>query len=312
MLKLVLRRLGWSIPLLAMVTCLTFLLNAAAPGDAAHAVMGGLGTEEQYQAKRHELGLDQPLAVQYWHWVSRAVRGDLGASLFNGESVVAQLNGRIGVTVSLLAGLFVVCVVGGVSLGVGSALKGGLLGGAIDVLSMGGLIFPSYWVALVLMVVFAVNLQLFPATGYTRFVDSPTLWTWSLVLPVFALSLHGVTALAKQTRDAMSDVMGRDFIRGLRASGVPEWIVIFKHALRNAAIPTVTVLGVIISGALMGAVFVEKTFVLPGLGSLAADAAQEKDMPVLQGVAVYFTLITILVNLLVDVSYGLLNPKVRV
>ena len=311
MLQLVWRRLALSVPLLFVVTFLTFLLNSLAPGDLARTMMQGEGTEAQYLALRVELGLDRPLVVQYGHWLGKALQGDLGVSFFTKESVVSLLNGRIGVTLSIMLGVLIVVVCVGLSLGVMSALKGGWVGRTIDTLSLVGLVFPSFWVALVFISIFAVWLRWLPATGYIPFWQDPRMWLASLVLPVFSVALSSITSVAKQTRDAMSDVMGRDFIRSLRASGNPERAVIWKHALRNAALPVVTVLGLVMVGAVSGTVFVERVFVLPGLGSLAVNAALQNDIVLLQGATLYFTLMTIAINLLVDLSYGWLNPKVR-
>ena len=215
------------------------------------------------------------------------------------------------VSVTIMAGVLVVCLSLGLLLGVASALRGGWVGRAIDAFSLIGLIFPSFWLALVLISIFAVTLRWLPATGYTMFSESPGEWARSLVLPIFSVAMYSITSIAKQTRDAMNDVMGRDFIRALRASGLPERSVVWRHALRNAALPVVTVLGLVMIGAISGTVFVERVFVLPGLGSLAVSAAQNKDILLLQGVTLYFTLMTIAINLLVDLSYGWLNPKVR-
>jgi peptide/nickel transport system permease protein len=312
MLRLISHRLAMSAPLILVVTFLTFFLNSLAPGDLARSLMQGGGTEDQYQQLRAQLGLDQPVLVQYWHWLERAVTGDLGVSFFTGERVTTLLNGRVGVTLTLMIGVLIVCLTAGVALGIASALRGGFVGRAIDVLSMLGLIFPSFWIALVFIAVFAVWLGWFPATGYTPFRDDPRLWLLGMVLPVMSVALHSITNVAKQTRDSMIDVMGRDFIRALRASGLSETSVVFKHALRNAALPVVTVLGAIMVAAIGGAVFVERVFVLPGLGSLATQAADQSDIALLQGATLYFTLITVAINLLVDLSYGWLNPKVRI
>ena len=312
MLRLIVHRLLLSIPLLFVVTFLTFLLNALAPGDLAQTILQGEGTPEQVAVLRAELGLDQPLLVQYLGWVGQALQGNLGSSAISGEPVTFLLTSRMGVTLSIMVGVLAVCLVAGVGLGVVSALRGGFVGRAIDVLSVGGLMFPSFWVALVFISVFAVTLRWFPATGYTPFGQDPGLWLAGLVLPVVAVALHSITSVAKQTRDSMSDVMGRDFIRALRASGIPARNIVFKHALRNASLPIVTVLGLIMVAAITGTVFVEKVFVLPGLGSLAVQATHQFDIYLLQGVTLFFTILTILINLAVDLSYGWLNPKVRV
>ncbi|HSV78795.1 MAG TPA: ABC transporter permease [Ramlibacter sp.] len=312
MFRTVLRRLGLSVPLLLLVTLLTFLLNSLAPGDLARTMMQGEGSEAQYQEVRHTLGLDQPLLVQYGRWLARAATGDLGTSHFTKEAVVGLLNDRIAVTVSIMAGVLLVCLAAGLALGVLSALRGGWIGRAIDTLSLVGLTLPSFWVALVLIAIFAVWLQWLPATGYVPLAQDPKAWLLGLVLPVVSVSLVSITTIAKQTRDAMNEVMGRDFIRSLRASGLPERSIVWKHALRNASLPVVTVLGLVMVNAISGAVFVERAFVLPGLGSLAVSAAQNNDLALMQGATLYFTLITVVINLLVDLSYGWLNPKVRV
>ncbi len=311
MLVIILRRLLASIPLVLVVTLLAFLLNQLAPGDLAATIVGADASREQYETLRKQLGLDQPLLWQYGAWLVQALQGDLGTSFFTGERVADLLNERLAVSLCILAGLLLVCVSAGLVLGVASALRGGWVGRAIDTLSLVGLVFPSFWLALVLISVFAVWLQWLPATGYTRFSDDPWEWLLGLVLPVLSVSMYSITSVAKQTRDAMADVMGRDFIRALRASGVPERSVVWKHGLRSAALPVVTVLGLVLIAGIGGTVFVERIFVLPGLGSLAVSAAQSKDVVLLQGVTLYFTLITIVINLLVDLSYGWLNPKVR-
>jgi peptide/nickel transport system permease protein len=311
MYRVILKRLAVSVPLVFVVTFLTFLLNSLAPGDLAQTILGADGTREQYEALRVELGLDRPLLMQYLAWAQHALQGDLGLSYFTKERVVDLVNMRLGVSLSIMVGVLLVCASLGVLLGVASALRGGWMRACIDSLSLVGLIFPSFWLALVLISIFAVWLQWLPATGYVMFRDDPWQWLASLVLPVVAVAMYSVTSIAKQTRDAMNEVMGRDFIRALRACGLPESAVIWKHALRNAALPVVTVLGLVMVAAISGTVFVERVFVLPGLGSLAVSAALNKDILVLQGVTLYFTLMTVAINLLVDLSYSWLNPRVR-
>jgi peptide/nickel transport system permease protein len=191
----------------------------------------------------------------------------------------------------------------GISLGALSAIKGGWLGRLLDTASLLGLIFPSFFVALIYIIVFAVWLKWFPATGYTPLNQGFVPWAMGLVLPILAVSTYFTSVIAKQTREAMTDVMRRDFIRALRASGVGEWSVVLKHGLRNAALPVVT--------AMASAVFVERAFVLPGLGSLAVGAADQGDVKLMLGCTLYFALIAVAINLWVDLSYGWLNPKVR-
>jgi peptide/nickel transport system permease protein len=305
-------RLLMSVPLLVVVTLVSFVLNSLSPSDLARTIVGADGTREQYLELRRELGLDRPVVVQYAVWLGKALRGDLGTSYLTKERVTAMVVPRLGVTLSIVAGVMVICVTAGLLLGVASALRGGWIGRAIDVLSLTGLVFPSFVVALFFIIVFAVWLRWLPATGYVMLSQSPSGWFTSLILPILSVSLLPIANIAKQTRDSMNDVLRRDFIRSLRACGVPERTVIWKHALRNAALPVVTVLGIVMIGAISGSVFVERVFVLPGLGSLAVSAAQTNDIVVLQGATLFFGLLAVAINLVVDLSYGWLNPRVRV
>jgi peptide/nickel transport system permease protein len=311
MLKLVFHRLLQSIPLLFIVTFVTFLLNSLAPTDLARTILGADGTPEQYEALREKLGLNRSVLLQYSAWVYKVVQGDLGISYFTNERVADLLNGRIGVTFSIMVGVLVVMVVLGIGLGVLSAIKGGWLGRALDTLSLMGLVFPSFFVALVYIVMFAVWLRWFPATGYTPMSQGLAPWALGLVLPILAVSTYFTSVVAKQTREAMFDVMRRDFIRALRASGLPEWKIVLQHGLRNAALPVVTSLGGMMITAMSSAVFVERAFVLPGLGSLAVGAADQADVQLMLGCTLYFALLAVAINLMVDLSYSWLNPKVR-
>jgi peptide/nickel transport system permease protein len=311
MLKLIFRRLLMSIPLLFAVTFLTFVLNSFAPMDIARTLLGADGTPEQYQELRETLGLNRPLLVQYAAWLGQVLQGNLGVSFFTNESVSGLLNARVGVTLSIMVGVLVVIVLVGIGLGVLSAIKGGWLGRVLDTASLLGLIFPSFFIALIYIVIFAVWLRWFPATGYTPINQGVAQWAMGLVLPIMAVATYFTSVIAKQTREAMMDVMRRDFIRALRASGISEWSVVLKHGLRNAALPVVTSLGFIMVTAMASAVFVERAFVLPGLGSLAVGAADQGDVRLMLGCTLYFALIAVVINVCVDLSYGWLNPKVR-
>jgi peptide/nickel transport system permease protein len=310
--RLIAHRVAMSIPLLLIVSLIVFALEALVPGDAARTILGENATDQSLAALRGQLGLDDPWTVRYGHWLLGAVHGDLGTSIISGVDVMSSLNTRLGVTLSLLVPSMLLSAVAGIALGFASAVRGGALGRFIDVVSLLGFALPSFWIALILVAFFAVRLDLLPATGYQELTDSPVGWLRSITLPVLALSLHGITAVAKQTRDCVMDVLETDYVKFLRANGVSERSVRYRHVLRNAAIPVVTSLGLISIGMLSGAVFVENVFVLPGLGSLATQATLDHDVPVILGVGVFFTLSVIVVNLLIDFAYGLLNPKVRV
>jgi peptide/nickel transport system permease protein len=310
--QLIVRRLLVSLPLLLVVSMLTFALADFAPGDTVRTILGDNYTHAGYERLRHQLGLDQPLVVQYGRWLSKAVRGDLGVSPISGLNVAAEVGNRLGVTASLAIGATLVAAVVGVGLGVAGAVRRGWLGRVVDVLALIGFALPSFWLGLVLVTLFAVMTRVLPATGYVSPTEGLGAWVGSLVLPVTALAAHGTTVIAKQTRDGMSEVMSRDFVYALRARGVPEVSVVLRHALRNAAIPVVTVIGLIFVQLLSGTVLVEAVFAMPGLGGLAVQASTQHDLPTLQGVVVTFTLLVVAANLLVDLAYGWLNPKVRI
>ncbi len=309
--SLIIRRIIVSVPLIVVVTGLTFVLESLVPGNTARAIVGASGSPAAYQRLRVELGLNNPLWYQYWQYLDQLLHGNLGTSVFTGEPVSTLLNQRLGVTLSLVLLATAFCAVIGAALGVVSAVRGGVVGRAVDVLSLVGLALPGFWVAIILAAVFAVTLRIFPATGYVPPTDSVARWLWALTLPVIALGLAGVASVAKQTRDSMKDTLAKEYVRTLRASGIGRRSIIWKHALRNGAIPVVTVLGLVFVSALSSTVFVEAVFVLPGLGSMAVTATSQHDIPVIEGIALYFTVLVVIVNVLLDVAYGMLNPKVR-
>jgi peptide/nickel transport system permease protein len=309
--RLILRRLLLSVPLLWIVSVIVFVLESFIPGDVARGVLGVSATPAQIAALRQAAGLDQPLWRQYADWLGNAVHGSLGKSLVDYSSVSGALNQRLPVTLSLVIGATVVSTLVGLILGVLSSHGHRFVARTIDVLSIGGLAIPSFWLALILISVFSVKLGMLPATGYVTLASSPSGWAQSLVLPVVALSMNGVTAIAKLTRESMLDVLSSEFIRHLRANGIPERSVVYRHALRSSAMRILTMSGLLFIGALGGSVVIEHVFGIPGLGSLAIAATTAKDIPVIQGVAIYFTLLVIAVNLLTDISYAWINPRVR-
>lgn len=311
MLRLVIRRLLLAVPLLFLVSVLTFALIALTPGNAALEILGGNATPTQVTALQGQMGLNLPLPVQYWRWLSQALQGNLGSSLFSSQPVLTELNSRISVTLTVIVSSTLVAGTVGIALGVAGAVWGGAIGRVTDVVSLFGFAVPNFWLGLVLVSVFAVSLRLLPATGFVPLSQSPLGWLRSLVLPVVTLSAAGVTGVAKQTRDSMRDILHRDFVDALRAEGVPERSIVFRHALKNASLPVLTMVSLFFVSTLGGAVIVEQLFGLPGVGSLAVQATSTHDLAMIQGVAVYFALIVIAVNLLVDLSYGWLDPRVR-
>jgi peptide/nickel transport system permease protein len=311
-LRYLLRRLLLSVPLVFVASILTFIMVALVPGDPAVRILGGGHTAAQYRALDRQLGLQEPILVQYWHWLVNIFHGTLGTSLFTNQTVTSELAQRLPTTVWLVIGATVVTVVAGVALGLASAVWRGPLGRVVDAASWITFAVPNFWLGLILIEFVAVKANLLPSSGYVPLGQDPGAWLRSLILPVITLAAVGVTGIAKQTRDAMADVLGREFMAALRMAGLPRRTLLLRHALRNAAIPIVTAAGLFTIAMLGGTILVEQVFVLPGMGSLVVQAATDHDLPVIEGAVLYFTLIVIVVNLLIDLSYAWLNPKVRV
>jgi peptide/nickel transport system permease protein len=310
--RYLLRRLLLSVPLLFVVSILTFLMVAIVPGDPAVRILGAGHSATEYQALDQKLGLTAPLLVQYWHWVDGVLHGSLGTSLFTNQAVTGALAQRLPTTVWLVIGATLVTLVAGIALGLASAVWRGPLGRVVDAASWLGFAVPNFWLGLVLVEFIAVKGGLLPSTGYVPLGQDPGAWLRSLILPVITLAAVGVTGIAKQTRDAMSDVLDQEFMAALRMAGLSRRSLLLRHALRNAAIPIVTTAGLFSIAMLGGSILVEHVFVLPGMGSLVVEAAADHDLPVIEGAVLYFTLIVIVVNQLIDLSYAWLNPKVRV
>jgi peptide/nickel transport system permease protein len=310
MIALLVRRLAISVPLLLAVSFVTFALVSLTPGDAAYTMLGARATPEQLATLRAELGLDRPLFAQYVEWLAAALRGDLGSSLITGQPVLEAAAQRMGPTLSLLAGAIVLILIVGVPLGMWSAIHGGRLARLVDSVSFIGIAIPNFILALLLIPVFAVGLHLLPPSGYVPPEVSPSRWALSLVLPVIALSFGAIGIIAKQARAATEDVIGREFVTVMRANGYPRSALIARHILKTAAVPILATMGVIMVGLLSGTVLIEAIFAVPGLGGLAVQASTQADIPVILGVTVVFALIVIVLNVVLDIAYGIINPKV--
>jgi peptide/nickel transport system permease protein len=306
------RRLFAGIVLIFVVSALMFALMSATGSDPARNIVGQTATQQQVDAKAAELGLDQSLVTRYVDWLGSAVTGDLGTSWFGGDQVTTQLKDKLPVTLSIvLAGLLVSAVVS-VVLGVAAAVRRGWIDGGVQVLAVLGFAIPSFLVALLLALFVGVKLGWLPATGYVKFSESPSGWLKTIILPALALAVGATAATAQQVRGSMIDVLRMDYIRTLRSRGLSERSLLYKHALRNAAPPAVTVLSLQFIALVSGAVVVEKVFGLNGIGSQVTLAAGQGDLPVVMGVDVVMVLLVVIVNLIMDVLYGWLNPKVRV
>lgn len=297
--------------LILVVSAISFVLISLTPGNPAREILGTQGTHQQYFALRRALGLDLPVYEQYWRWLRHAATANLGNSIISGAGVGSQIDSRLPVTLSLVIGSLFVSLVVGTGLGVLGAVRRGVIDQVLNALSLVGFALPSFWVGAVLITFFAVDLKWLPATGYTPVSQSVGGWLQSLALPIAALSIVMVAAIVQQTRDAMLDVLSSEHIKAAWASGLSPRSIYLKHGLKNAGMLVATITGVLAVGLLGGTVVVEVVFALPGLGSLLVNATATHDLPVVQGVVVVMTALVVAINLLVDLTYAALNPKVQ-
>lgn len=306
------RRLGLGILVLLAVTSLCFSLYYMRGGRAiARGLLPLDALPEEVDAKVTALGLDRPFIVQYWDWLTGVLTGDLGRSYVSHTEVTAILATRVPVSLSLTLATLVLTVLFSVILGVWAATRGGLIDRTVQVGSVIIGAIPGYWLALVLVIVFALNLRLFPATGFIPVTTSVTGWLSTILLPSIALALGAILGLAVWIRSSIIDMQRQDFVRTLRSRGIPHRTIMYRHVLRNAAPPTIQMLGLMIIGLLGGTIFVERIFALPGIGDMSIRAGGVGDIPVVLGGVTFFVVVIVLINLCVDILNGFLNPKVR-
>ncbi len=311
MISSVTRSLLRSIGVVLVVTFATFALMYGNGPGIARSVLGLSATPESIQQKVAQLGLDRPLLIQYGDWIAGVVTGDLGRSYYTSEFVSKALSNRVPVTLTLVLMTLGLTAVLSVLLGVTAAVKGGWVDRLVQWLSVLGAAVPGYVIAIVLVFTFAVAWRAFPATGYVPPQRGLTLWFMSLVLPVSALLIGSVAGVATQIRTAVLDTLDRDFVRTLRARGIDERQILFRHVLRNSAAPGLTALSLTMIGLLGGAVFIELIFALPGMGQLANASAQISDVPMVMGTVLITIVLVLATNLLADIGVALLNPKAR-
>jgi peptide/nickel transport system permease protein len=300
--------------LLLLISFGVFALVLAVPGDQARTIAGGLDAdEERVEQVREELGLDDPLVVQYGRWVQDVVSGDLGQSLFSGRTVKDELADRFPVTLSVTLGAMFFAMLFGIPVGILAGTRpGSRVDRAITVGASFGVAVPDFFLATVLVVLFAVQRDWLPAIGYVDLSESPVQWAQHLLMPWIALGVSTAATLARQVRGSMIEVLDQDYVRTARAKGLPERRVLGKHALKNALTPALTIIGLQFAYLLGGTFIIEEIFSLPGLGAYMLEAITSRDLPVIQGVTLVVAVIFVFTNLVVDVMYGLLNPKVRV
>jgi peptide/nickel transport system permease protein len=304
MLMYVVRRLLMLIPILLGVTLLTFAISQVTPGDPVALMLGPTATPERVRALREQLGFNDPVLVQYGRYVWNALHGDLGRSVRGQTPVLREILTRFPSTLELTMAAMFLAVVGGVGAGVVAATsrnRGAET--ATMIVALFGLSIPSFWLAIVLILIFGVTLRWVSVAGGSGPKD--------LLLPAFCLALAPAAVLARVTRSSILEVIREDYIRTARAKGLGQQAVVRGHVLRNAMIPVVTVIGLQFAGMLGGAVFIENVFARPGLGRFAVNAIAARDYPQVQGVVLFMAVIYVLINLVVDLTYGWLDPRIR-
>lgn len=306
------RRLLATVPVMTMVAVIVFAILRLTPGDPATVLAGDTATPDQVDQIRRYMGLDQSIPVQFGIWIAHLLQGNLGVSLISGVPVTDMIGDRMGPSLALACATIVISVLVAVPLGVLAAWRqGSLLDRGVMAFSVLGFSVPVFVKGYLLIFAFSIALGWLPVQGYKPLAAGFVPFLKGLVLPTVALSTAYIALIARITRTSILEVMGEDYIRTARAKGLPEVTVLMRHALRNAAVPIVTIIGVGIALLISGAVVTESVFNLPGLGRLVVEAVLARDYPVIQGLILLFSLVYILINLLVDILYTVFDPRIR-
>jgi peptide/nickel transport system permease protein len=306
------RRLLATIPVMGVVALFVFSLLYIAPGDPAAVIAGDFATAQQIALIHQKLGLDEPFLVRFGHWLWAVLHGDLGISIFTNLPVTQLIGQRLEPTLALTLTTLVVTIVFAVPLGVIAAWKAGTwVDRLVMIVAVAGFSLPAFVLAYLLILAFSIKLDLLPVQGYVSFRDGFLPFIEHLILPSITLGLVYGALIARFTRASMLEVLSQDYIRTAQAKGLANDQVLLRHALKNAAVPIATVIGIGVALLISGVIVTETVFAIPGIGRLTVDAILRRDYPIIQGVVLLFSAAYVLVNLLVDVSYTLLDPRVR-
>jgi peptide/nickel transport system permease protein len=297
--------------LIIVISTLAFVLLIVGSGDVGRTKLGVNATQEQVAQLNAELGLDRPIVEQYRSWAGGVLRGNLGDSWFGAENVQTRLLQRLPVTLSIVGGSLLVAVVLATLAGVAAAVRGGGVDRSVQVLGLLGFAIPGFLVAFGLVTLLAVEFQVFRATGYTPWRESPTGWLRSVTLPIVSLAFASLASITLQIRGAVRDALDLDYVRTLRSRGLNSRRVVYKHVLRNAAGPALSIVGLQFIGLLGGAVIVEQIFAIQGIGQVAVSSSANGDVPMVMGIVLLTAVLVVAVNLAVDLVTAWLNPKVR-
>lgn len=312
MVTFIIRRLLLSIIVLLLVTVMIFLLLHIMPGDPATIMLGVDASKERVEALRKELWLDRPLAVQYVHWLSNAFKGDLGKSVTFGEEASSIIAVRVPITIYLSFLSLVLSAIIGIGAGIICAVRrGGILDSLITLLANTGIAVPIFWLGILGIYLFGLHLGWLPIQGYTSPFENFWLSTKKAIMPIICLAIPALAVLARQTRSSMLEIVRQDYVRTAWAKGLKERNVIIRHALKNALIPVITLLGIELRTLVGGSVLVETVFNIPGMGRLVTAAVINKDFIIVQACTLVVAVVVLLANLIVEISYGWIDPRIR-
>ena len=311
MVNYLLRRVGEGILLIFIVTAITFFLTFGADIPVALNILGPNASADQVATLEAQLGLDRPILEQYWSWLLGVFQGDLGNSYFTNEPVIDALAGRLPVTLSVVLVSCVITIIVSLVLGIVSAARGGIVDSILQGISTFSFVFPAIVLGIGMVYLFAIVLHWVPAVGFVPLSEDPVGWFGSIILPAVVLAIGGIAALAAQVRGSLIDELGREYVRTLRSRGVSEKVILLRHALRNAASPALTTFSLQFITLFGASLFIEKIFALPGYGTFGYTATIQGDLPAMLGVSLFGVGLVVVVNLIVDILNGWLNPKAR-
>ncbi len=311
--RFIAKRIISVIPVLIIVSIVIFSLIHLVPGDPATAMLGDLATEEDIAALRVRMGLDKPLIEQYFIWIGNIFHGDFGMSVVNNETVGSLIISHIRPTISLAIYALVIAAVIAIPLGmIASRKKGSAIDHVVSVISLAGISLPSFLLGLFLMLLFSVKFRIFPVSGYKEISEGFLEHIRSLTLPAIALGFMNAALMMRMTRASMLEVLGSDYIKMAKAKGVKEFSLLAKHAFKNTLVTLITIFGQSIVQALSGAAVVESLFAVPGLGQLMVNSIGRRDYYVIQAIVLLIAVINVVINMIIDILYGFVDPRVRV
>jgi peptide/nickel transport system permease protein len=308
----IIRRLLATIPVAAVVAVFVFMLLHLAPGDPAAVIAGSYAMPKDIERIREKLGLNEPIYIQFGKWISHVARGDLGDSIFSEMPVTKLIGQRLEPTISLAIASIVVAILFAVPIGILAAWKAGTwIDHVVMIFAVLGFSVPVFVIGYILMYVFSIQTHIFPVQGFVSIREGFLPFLRTITLPSIALGLIYAALIARITRASLLDVLAQDYVRTARAKGLSSWVVLFRHALKNASVPIVTIIGVGIALLIGGVVVTESVFNIPGLGRLVVDSVLARDYPVIQGIILMFSGVYLLINLIIDISYSFLDPRIN-